>query len=144
VEGEQGGTGYDCRHDRQETPGQPELRQKAMTLFRVRKRRAVRPDESAQSDARLQELKRSKDIPGLINLLRRSRPPEKHRVHQALQELAGKDFGPKARLWKRWLKSNRPEQPASGKLKWIAYLIGVLHAVFVAELLRRLSKRVLG
>jgi hypothetical protein len=87
-----------------------------VTLLKLKKRQPATADELARLENRLHELKRGRDIAGLIELLRRTAPGDKKHIHEALRELTGKDFGTKARLWKRWLDNNRHEALPANKM----------------------------
>jgi hypothetical protein len=66
-------------------------------------RRLVIP--ASDLEKHLLALRQSSDIDGLIELLREAAPPEKVRVAALLKELTGRDFGIRARHWRRWRHS---------------------------------------
>ena len=111
----------------------------AFAAWVLRRRKATGQDPSSPHNERLRELKRSKDIGGLIALLKESDRHHKNAVAEALKEVTGRDLGTKARIWQRWHHARRDSNSVS-RSQWTQYIGALLKVVALVGLVKGLCR----
>jgi hypothetical protein len=95
--------------------------------------RGARSYDPTDLHCRLLELKRGRDIEGLVGLLRHGGDEAlRAEVTAALRTLTGRDLGPKARLWQRWLRATWESRHRS-VWGWVRHLATMARGYVVAS-----------